>query len=346
MKTQDDARKLPPTAQQAIREKAVKAVLTGKTRVEVAQMFGVSRIAVNGWVKKYQSQGKISLKAKKRGPDRGGQLNPQQSATIVKLVQNNPPEKLGLPFVLWTREAVQELIEQRCGIKLSRWTVGRYLKQWGFTPQKPIRRAYEQDQKAVEKWLKEDYPKIQALAKKQNALIFWEDEMGIRSDHQAGRSYGRKGQTPVIPKTGKRFGCNMISAINNRGKMAFSLFEGSFDQSVCITFLRRLIRHTKGKKVFVIWDGHPVHKGKIVKDWIEKHKTKIQVFQLPGYSPELNPDELFNQDIKTNAVGRKNARSKDELKKNVLNYARSIQSRPNRVVKFFLECHVQYASSF
>lgn len=346
MNTKDDARKLPPTAQQAIREKAVKAVLSGKTRVEVAQMFGVSRNAVNGWVKKYLSQGKVSLKAKKRGPDSGGQLTPQQSATIVKLIQNNPPEKLGLSFVLWTREAVQQLIEQRCGIKLSRWTVGRYLKQWGFTPQKPIRRAYEQDRKAVDKWLKEDYPKIQALAKAQKALIFWEDETGIRSDHQAGRSYGRKGQTPVIPKTGKRFGFNMMSAINNRGKMAFSLFEGKFDSLVCISFLRRLIRHAKGKKVFIIWDGHPVHRGKIVKDWIEKHKAKIQVFQLPGYSPELNPDELFNQDIKTNAVGRKNARSKDELKKNVLNYARSIQSRPNRVVKFFLERHVQYASGF
>lgn len=345
MKTKDDGRKLSPTAQEAIREKAVKAVLSGKTRVEVALLFGVSRVAVNGWVKKYQSQGKFSLKAKKRGPHSTSRLSPQQGATIVKLVKNNPPEKLELPFVLWTREAVQQLIEKRCGILLSRWTVGRYLKQWGFTPQKPIRKAYEQDPKAVEKWLKQEYPKIQTMAKQEKALIFWEDEMGIRSDHQAGTSYGKKGQTPVIPKTGKRFGFNMISAINNQGKMGFSLFEEHFTSPVCIRFLTRLLQHAKGKKVFVIWDGHPVHKSNAVQLWVEAHKTKIQVFLLPGYSPELNPNELLNQDVKSNAVGRKNARSKDELKMNVLKYARSIQSHPNRVSSFFLEPHVKYASS-
>ncbi len=344
MRDLEDARKLSPKAQEAIRKRAVKAVLNGKTRSEVANLFGVSRVSVNKWVKQYRLQGKNSLKSKKRGPHTKGTLAPEQAATLVKLVKDNPPEKLGLPFVLWTREAVQYLIQKKYGISLSRWTVGRYLKGWGFTPQKPLRRAYEQDSKAVKQWLEQDYPKIRERAAQEKAQIFWEDEMGIRSDHQAGKSYGKKGQTPIIPKTGKRYSFNMISAINNRGRMAFSLYEERFDAKICITFLNRLIRYAKGK-VFVIWDGHPVHKSRAVERWLQEHNKRIEAFLLPGYSPELNPNELLNQDIKTNAVGRKNARSKAELKSNVRSYARKIQFSPNRVSKFFREAHVRYAAA-
>ena len=337
-------RKLSPKAQEAIRQRAVKAVLTGKSRSEVARLFSVSRVSVNAWVTQHRIQGQSGLKSKKRGSHATGSLAPFQAATIARLVEKHPPEALKLPFVLWTREAVQQLIERQFSIKVSIWTVGRYLKQWNFTPQKPLRRAYEQNKQAVEKWLKEDYPEILRRAKKEKAQIYWEDEMGIRSDHQTGVSYGKRGKTPIIPKTGKRFGFNMISAINNRGKLAFSLFEGSFDTKVCIGFLRRLIRYSKGK-VFLIWDGHPVHKGNAMKRWLENHQEEIEVFILPGYSPELNPDELLNQDVKSNAVGRKNARTKAELKKNVKSYLAGIQRQPLRVANFFRESHVQYASA-
>src|SRR5262249_32665243 len=198
-----------------------------------------------------------------------------------------------LPFALWTREAVQPLIAQRTGLHLSIWTVGRYLKHWGFTPQKPVRRAYERNPEAVRRWLQEEYPAIRNCAKRENAEIYWGDEMGLRSDHQAGRSYSPRGKTPVIPGTGKRFGCNVVSTITNRGRLAFMVFKVRFTARVMVEFLGRLLRHAK-RKVFLILDGHPVHRSRTVKEWLKENQARIRLFLLPGYSPELNPDELLN----------------------------------------------------
>lgn len=339
-----DFRKFSQKTQDEIRLICVKAVLSGKSRVEVASQYGVSRVSVNKWVAQYRVGGRFSLRSEKRGTRQAGALTPIQAATIARLVQKHPPEALKLNQVLWIREAVQALIERECGIRLSLWTVGRYLKRWGFTPQKPICKAYEQDRKAVEKWLKEEYPRIARRAKKVKAQIFWEDETGIRSNHQAGTSYGKRGKTPVIPRTGKRFGFNMISAISNRGKLAFSIFEGSFNGTVCIAFLNRLIRHANGK-VFLIWDQHSVHKSAAVLRWIEDHADKIEVFLLPSYSPDLNPGELLNHDIKANAVGRKSAKSKLELKNNVKNHLYRLQHCPRRVMNFFKKPEVVYAAA-
>jgi transposase len=206
------------------------------------------------------------------------------------------------------------------------WTVGRYLRRWGFTPQKPLRRAYERDPVAVRRWLTKQYPAIRALARRERATVFWGDETGMRSDHQAGRSWGRRGRTPVIPGTGKRFRCNMISAITNRGRLAFMVFPGSFNAAVFLRFLRRLVRHAR-RKVFLIVDEHPVHVAEEVERWVKRHRRHIRLFFLPGYSPELNPDELLNQDVKTNAVGRKRPRHKGELMANVRRYLWSTASR-------------------
>lgn len=213
------------------------------------------------------------------------------------------PEQLGLPFYLWTREAVQQFLTQRFDLSVSVWTIGRYLKKWGLTPQKLLHRACEQDPKAVKQWLETEYPQICREAHREEAQIHWGDEMGVRSDYQAGRSYGRVGETPTVLGTGKRFGCNMISTITNRGKLCFQLFTQRFDATVILDFLRRLIRHSS-QKVFLIVDSHPVHRSRAVHQWLKKHADRIRMFFLPAYSPELNPDELLNHNVKANAVRR------------------------------------------
>ena len=343
MKIQD-ARSLPAVAQEDLRRKAVKAVLDGKTQVEVAKLFGVTRQAAGKWLKKYRESGIKGLNARQQGRPKGGTLLPWQAAQIVRTITDRCPEQLKLPFYLWTREAVAQLIEKRFGIRLSVWTVGRYLERWGFTPQKPVRRAFEKNPAKVDRWLKEEYPEIRKQAKREKALIFWGDEMGLRSDHAVGRSYSQRGQTPVIPGTGQRFGCNMISSITNKGRLNFMVYKKKFNADVFIEFLRRLIKQNE-RKVFLIVDGHPVHRSKKVKRWMKKKERQICMFFLPSYSPELNPDEMLNQDVKSNAVGRRRAHNQKELIKNVRSYLRSRQRKPHIVRKYFQEKHVRYAAA-
>ena len=338
-----DARSLPAIAQEDLRRKAVRAVKGGRTQEEAAQLFGVARQTVGRWIKSYREGGSQGLKAHRRGRPLGRSLQPRQAAQIVRAITDRYPNQLKLPFYLWTREAVARLIEERHGIALSVWTVGRYLKDWGFTPQKPLRRAFEQDPEAVQKWLEEAYPAIRAQAKKEKAQIYWGDEMGMRSDHQTGTTYGRKGATPVIPGTGQRFRCNMISAITNRGKLYFMVYRKGFSTVVFTAFLRRLTRQIEGK-LFLIVDGHPVHRSRAAKDWVAKQKGRLHLFFLPGYSPELNPDEVLNQDVKSNAVGRKRPHSQNEMMSTVRGFLRSRQKQPVKVKNYFQEKHVQYAA--
>ena len=278
--TTKDFRSLPPKAQEDIRRKAVNAVAQGRTRVEVAGLFGVSNKAVGQWVLAHRKHGDKALKAQKRGRPKGGSLAPVQAAQTVKAIVDKTPDQLKLPFCLWTREAVARLIEERFDILLSVWTVGRYLAKWGFTPQKPVRRAFEQNPKEVKQWLDKTYPDIRDKARQQRAEIFWGDEMGLRSDHVVGRTFARKGNTPVIPGTGRRFGCNMVSAITNRGSLMFMVFRQRFTNEVFRDFLRRFVRQTK-RKTFLILDQHPVHISGPVRRWLDTHASQLSVFFLP-----------------------------------------------------------------
>ena len=338
-----DARSISAAAQERIRHLAVKAVLAGKKQVEVARLFGVTRHAVGKWVKAYHSAGAKGLKAKPRGRPKGGSLLPWQAAQIAKTVVDHYPDQLKLPFYLWTREAVSLLIRRRFGIRLSVWTIGRYLSRWGFTPQKPVRRAFEQKPEEVRRWQEVEYPKIRKTAKREKAHIYWGDEMGLRSDHAVGRSYGLRGQTPVIVGTGRRFGCNMISAITNLGRLNFMVFKKRFEAEVFLEFLRRLVRQSS-RKVFLIVDRHPVHRSRKVKNWLAENAQRIRLFFLPGYSPELNPDEMLNQDVKSNAVGRKCAANLEEMLKTVRSFLRRRQLQPHIVTRYFSEKHVRYAT--
>lgn len=339
-----DARSLPSAAQEDIRLKVLKAIQGGKKQVEAAELFGVTRQAIGRWVKKYREGGEKALRAKKKGRPKGRSLEPWQAAQIAKAVVDHYPEQLKLPFYLWTRDAVAELIEKRFGIRLSRWTVGRYLSRWGFSPQKPIRRAFEQDPEKVRYWLNTKYPEIQRKAIQHKAEIYWGDEMGLRSDHATGRSYGRKGQTPVIPGTGQRFKCNMISVITNRGKLYFMIFKESFSAQTFIDFLMRLVRQI-AHPIFLIIDRHPVHRSSQAQQWLKEKEDRIQVFWLPPYSPELNPDENLNQDVKSNALGRRRPHTQDELVKNVRSYLYSRQQKPQLIKKYFHGKTVRYAAT-
>jgi transposase len=315
----------------------------GFGKVQAARMFGVARQSIHNWLRAVERSGLSGLKAHKRGPKSHGRLAGHQAASIVRLIDHRCPDQLQMPFALWTRQAVGDLIERRLGIKLSVWTVGRYLAKWGFTPQKPVRRAYERDPEAVEKWLTEQYPAIRRRAKAAGAEIYWGDQMGLRSDHQTGTSYGRRGHTPEIPGTGQRFGCNMMSAITNRGQLTFMIFKCRFTTKVMVVFLTRLVRHV-GRKVFLILDGHPVHRSQAVAGWLAEHVDQIEMFLLPGYSPDLNPDELLNNDVKGNAVGRQRPANQVQMITGVRSYLRGTQRRPDIVVNYFQEQHVRYAA--
>jgi len=340
----DDTRKESQKGQDSIRHKVVRAVLGGMGKVEAAKVFGVSRSSIWTWMKKYHDEGKAALVSQKRGRKKGGNLTAKQEASIRRSVLGKNPGQLQLPCFLWTRDTVALLIFRRFGKQLSRWTVGRYLKAWGLTVQKPAKRAMEQNPAQVRYWLQTKYPNIVQQAKQEKAEIFWGDEMGLRSEHQTGTTWAAKGQTPVVKRSGSRFGCNMLSAITNRGSMAFMVFSGKFTWKVFLVFLARLIRQHAERKVFLIVDRHPVHQSRKVTEWLEKHHKNLSVFFLPAYSPELNPDELLNNATKNN-VSRSGVQNKEELQSVLRSYLRSTQRRPERVKNFFKGKHVAYAQA-
>ena len=340
-----DARSLKPEAQAALRQRAVMGVVSGMRQTEAAGVFGVTRQAVGKWMKAYRKGGEAALAMKKRGPkgDRT-KLKGWQAAQVCALIRDRHPEQLKLPFFLWTSEAVRQLIRRRCGVALSGRSVRRYLRRWGFTPQKPRRVAYERDPEAVRRWLEEDYPAIRKRARREKTRIYWGDEMGVRSDHQAGRSYAPKGQTPTTGGTGQRFGMNVVSAITNRGHLAFMVFKARFSARVFLRFLRRLMKQSR-RKVFLIVDGHPVHRSRQVREWLGENARRIEMFFLPGYSPELNPDEMLNQDVKSNAVGTRRPHNRLQMTRTVRGYLKRRRRNPSLVKRYFHQDSVRYAAA-
>lgn len=338
-----DARSLAPAAQEDLGRKALNAHREGKSVCDVARLFGVSRQAVYNWIARHARGGAAGLKARRRGKPPTPKLASRQAATIKRLITDRCSEQLKLPFMLWTREAVPQLIRRRFAVAVSIWTVGRYLKRWGFAPQKPARRALEQNPVAVQRWLAEQYPAIAQQAQAEKAEIYWEDEMGLRSEHAVGRCYAPRGRRPAIARSGQRFGCNVISAITNRGRLHFRVFRGRFVTKVYLDFLKRLVKQAR-RKVYVIADRHSVHKSRAVQRWLEAHADRIRQFLLPAYSPELNRDEYLNHDLKSNAVGRRRATDVGELLENVRGYLRGTQRRPQIVRNYFHAEPVRYAS--
>ncbi len=344
MKNRPDARKLDIATQTHLRRTVVQAVRGGMSQTEASKVYGASLRAVSKWMALDRTGGLRALKQKVRGRRAGeGRLQPAQSARIRQLIIDSLPDQLKLPFYLWTRAAVVSLIEREYGISVSLTTVGRYLAGWGMSPQKPVRRAYERNDAAIARWLRTEYPAIARDAKREKAVIYWGDEMGLRSDHVAGTSYAPMGQTPIIRATGQRFGCNMISAITNRGHLAFMVFHGRFDGRLFVQFMRRLLQQATGK-LYLIVDGHPVHRSVVARDFVAANEARLRLIRLPGYCPELNPDELLNQDVKTNGLGKSRPANRAELMAGVRSHLRRRQKQPQVIRNLFQEKHVRYAA--
>jgi transposase len=317
----------------------------GRTYDEIATLTGLSRTGVFDICKRHATSGSSALHDAAGGRKLGEQrlLSPAQEALVQKLIADKTPDQLKMPYALWSRAAVAELIEQRFGLKLKVRTMGMYLQRWGFTPQKPMRKAYEQSPAAVKKWLDEDYPALAQRARAEGAEIHWGDESGLRSDDVRGRSYAPRGETPVVRVPNKRHGLSIISTVTNKGQMRWRIFDGALNSTILIDFFKRLIKGQK-KKVFLILDNLRVHHSKPVKHWLAQHAEYIEVFYLPSYSPELNPDEMANADLKQAVTKLAPARTKLQLVKATARHLRSVQRQPQRIKKYFEHDPVRYAA--
>lgn len=340
-----DMRKLSRDARHERRVQVIRLRKSGQTYEQIAEQTGLSKTGVFDICKRHEEAGAKALRDAPHGRKRGDGrlLDATQEALIQKLIADKTPDQLKMPYALWTRAAVAELIEHRFGMRLPVRTMGLYLARWGFTPQKPMKKAYEQSPAAVKKWLDEDYPVIAARAKAEGAEIHWGDESGLRSDDVRGRGFAPKGQTPVIRVNSKRHGLSVISTVTNKGQMRWSIFDGALNTNILIDFLRRLIKGAR-RKIYLILDNLRVHHAKPVKAWLAEHAEAIEVFYLPSYSPELNPDEMANADIKQAVTKLAPARTKLQLVKATAHHLRSVQRQPERIRKYFEHAPVRYAA--
>lgn len=341
-----DMRSLSFEAREERRRQVVGLRRRGWTYEAIAGETGLSRTGVFNICQRHARGGVAALKDRQGGRKVGDMraLTARQEAELRKLICDKTPDQLKMAFALWNRQAVMELIRIRYGVKLTPQGVGKYLARWGFTPQKPARRAYEQRPEAVRAWLDETYPEIARRAGAEGAEIHWGDEAGLRSDDVRGRSYAPAGKTPEIRVPHKREGLSIISTVTNRGKMRWKVFEGAMNTDILIDFMKRLVKDAKGKKVFLILDNLKVHHAKPVKAWLAAHAEQIEVFYLPSYSPELNPDEMLNADLKAAVTSRAPARTKGQLRKTAVSHLRRLQKSPHRVMSYFKHRPVRYAA--
>ena len=335
-----DGRALDHKTLEEIRIRAVQQVEAGESPEDVIRVLGFGRTVIYDWLAKYREGGIEALRAKPIA-GRPSKLAGKQIKWLYRTITSKNPLQLRFEFALWTRGMVRDLIREKFGVHLSEVSVGRLLRKLGLSPQKPLRRAYEQDPERVQKWMDEEYPKIRALAKKERASVYFGDEAGVRSDFHSGTTWAVKGQTPVVPATGQRFGLNLISAVSPRGEMRFMIVNGRMNAGRFIEFLDRLT-HNQPSPVFLIVDGHPSHRARKVSEYVRGKKGKLRLFFLPAYSPELNPDELVWNHLKNNGVGKRIIRTRDELKRVVLAHLRSLQKTPALIRSFFLQPELKY----
>lgn len=340
-----DFRTLSESSRLEFRKRAIQLIRSGKKKGEVADIIGIKAGTLSQWWKDYRSFGHKGLESKKKGVKSEDKklLSNQQELHIQKMIVDRMPDQLKLDYALWTRKAIKELIEREFGVVLALTTMGDYLRKWGYTPQKPKKRAYEQCSKKVQKWLDEEYPAVKERAQQENAEIYWGDETGVKNQYNHGRSYAPRGKAPVKESMSKRFSVNMVSAITNQGKVQFTIYSENMNADRFIEFMQQLIK-SSSRKVYLILDNLRVHHSKIVKSWEEENKDKIALFFLPSYSPEKNPDEYLNCDLKQGLSAKKSPKNKDTLQDNVQNHMVMLQNNPDRVTKYFKHKDIQYAA--
>jgi transposase len=340
-----DGRRESNEVLEALRLRAVHARELGYPVVEIAAILGVREETVSRWCSKYDQGGQEALPGDRTGRPIGSgrRLTSEQEQSLQQLLETQSPQKLGIASALWTRRAVQELIEQQFGIRLPIRTVGEYLRRWGFTPQKPVRKAYKQDPKAVAEWLETKYPEIEKRAAQEGGEIHWGDETGVRSTCQHSRGYARPGQTPELTVPGSRFSVNMISTVTNQGKVRWMIYTGKMNAALFIVFLTRLIAGAT-KKVFLIVDHLSVHEAAMVDEWLADKKDRIEVFYLPKYAPERNPDEYLNCDVKANINTDGLPKDRADLTGKLRRFMQKLAKLPARVASYFEHKCIAYAA--
>jgi transposase len=340
---EDDGRKLDHKTLEQLRIRAVRQVEQGAHPEDVAAALGMTRAAVYGWLAKYREGGLEALKAKPV-PGRPPKLSGAQLQRLFTLVVGNDPRQLRFAFALWTRAMVRELVRREFGVRLSEVSVGRLLRKLGLSPQRPLYRAYQQNPEAVARWKDEAYPQIRAQAAEVGATVYFADEAGVRSDYHAGTTWAPVGQTPVVAATGDRFAVNLISAVTAKGALRFAAYDGNLNGPVFIDFCRRLLHDAPGP-VFLVLDGHPVHRSGAVKQFAAATNGRLRLFFLPGYSPELNPDEWVWKNIKHDRIGRVGVSGLDDLKAKALAALHRLQRLPHLVQGFFRDPNLRYITA-
>jgi transposase len=318
--------------QQWMRMQAVKMARSGMGVPEIAKFFNVSIRSIFKWIAAYSSGGQKALQAKD-GAGRPPKVKPEELAWIAATVKDHTPDQLKFEFGLWTVKLISALIERELNLKLSAPTVMKIMKQLGFTAQKPLYRAYEQSATLVQEWRDTRYPEIKKRAKEQGARIMYADEAGLRSDYHTGTTWAPKGQTPVVRTTGKRFSIQMLSAVGQDGHFEFMLREGRVNSEVFCDFLRQLILGSK-QPVFLIVDGSSIHKAKVVKEFLEENKGKIELHIIPPYSPELNPDEQVWKNVKAE-VSKQKLLDREDLFKLTHKALSRLKDAPKIIMGFF-----------
>jgi transposase len=321
---------------------AVRRVQEGERPSEVIKSFGLCRTTIYPWLRKARRRGEQGLKARRhRGPR--PKLSSRQKQQVRRWINGKDPRQYGFDFGLWTRKVVGSLIKERLGIEVGVTAVGRLLAELGITPQKPLRRAYERDPVAVERWKVEQYPALRKRAKRRGAEIFFLDEAGIRSDVPPGRTWGLKGQTPVVKTTGRRQSVNAISAVTARGAFWYATFTGRLNATRFVAFLKMFMRRRR-RRVMLIVDGHPSHRAKMVASYVAETKGKLEIYFLPGYAPDLNPDEFVWNHVKKNGICKKPLRRDESLRMRVEKDLADIKTDPSLVRSFFRAPSVAYTT--
>ncbi len=339
----NDGRKLDHKTLEQLRIRAVRQIEQGVHPEDIAAALGMTRAAVYSWLAKYREGGLDALKARPV-PGRPPKLSSAQLQRLYTLVVGNDPRQLRFAFALWTRDMVRDLIRREFGVRLSAVSVGRLLRKLGLSPQRPLYRAYQQNPEAVRRWKVEDYPQIRAQAQQVGATIWFADEAGVRSDYHAGTTWAPVGQTPVVAATGDRFAVNLISAVTTRGGLRFAVYDGNLNGGVFIDFCRRLLHDAPGP-VFLVLDGHPMHRSNAVREFAEATNGRLRLFFLPGYSPELNPDEWVWKNIKHDRLGRSGVDSVADLKSKALAALHRLQKLPHLVQSFFRDLNLRYITA-
>jgi len=340
-----DGRTHSPRTQYEIRKQVIRLRKQGIQNQVLADGIGISVFHASRIWQSYLREGSKAIKLGIRGRRTGEKrtLATEQEAQVKRALIDKTPDQMKLLFALWTRDAVKLLIRQWFGIEMPIRTVGEYLKRWGFTPQKPVKRAYEQSSQAVKKWLDTDYPVIASRAKLEKAEIHWGDETGIQTGANRVRGFAPKGETPVIRMVAKKSHVSMISAITNQGKVRFMMYRDAMNSELLIKFMTRLTKDA-GRKVFLILDNLCVHHSKNAKKWLEEHKELIEVFYLSSYSPELNPDEYLNGNLKNKVHSGTPIRNREDLEKKTRSFIRTLVKRPEHVRSYFSHPKVAYAA--